>query len=103
MRTAVLSRFTIEREDFILWCQRLRTVLFERWPGVAILVAGGGTSAFVKAILEECARTRDMSSDRIEEEIGRWVRIEYPMADIDALRKEPLPEEVVEDIERSFQ
>jgi hypothetical protein len=102
MRTAALSKFRIEREEFILWCQRLRTVLFERWPGVAILVAGGGAGAFTRVIFEECARTRDLSSDRIEEEIGRWVRIEYPMADIDALRKEPLPEEVIEDIEGTF-
>ena len=103
MRTAVLSKFRIERDDFLLWSQRLRTVLFERWPGVAILVAGGGASDFMKVIFEECARMRDLSGDRIEEEIGRWVRIEYPMADVEALHKEPLPEEVIEDLEGCFQ
>jgi hypothetical protein len=99
MRTAVLSNFRVDREEFQRWCLRLKSVLFEKWPGVAVLIAGGGTTIFLQAIFGECARRRNLSSETIDQEIGRWARIEYPMADLDALRIEPLLEEVVEDIE----
>src|SRR5215469_5244744 len=99
MRTAELSNFRVDREEFERWCQRLKIVLFQKWPGVAALIAGGGTKGFLQAIFEECARRRNLSSEMIEEEIGRWARIEYPMADLDALRTESLQDEVVEDIE----
>jgi hypothetical protein len=99
VRTAVLSSFRVNQEEFQRWCLRLKIVLFEKWPGVAALIAGGGTTIFLKAIFDECARRRNLSSETIEEEIGRWARIEYPMADLDALRAEPLLDEIVDDIE----
>ena len=102
MRTALLSNFRIGEEDFAQWCQTLKTVLFERWPGVAVLLAGGGASDFVRVIFDECGRRRDLSAETTEEEIGRWVRIEYPMADLETLRNDPLPEEVLEDLETSL-
>jgi hypothetical protein len=99
MKTAVLSNFRVDQEEFQQWCLRLKTVLFEKWPGVAVLIAGGGTTIFLKAIFDECARRRNLSLETIDKEIGRWARIEYPMADLVALRVEPLPEEVLQDIE----
>jgi len=56
----------------------------------------GGTTIFLKAIFDECARRRNLSSETIEEEIERWARIEYPMANLDALRTEPPLDEIVE-------
>ena len=99
MKTAVLSNFRVDQEEFQQWCQRLKTVLFEKWPGVAVLIAGGGTTIFLKGIFDECARRRNLSLETIDKEIGRWARIEYPMADLDALRAEPLLDEIVDDME----
>jgi len=71
VRTAVLSSFRVNQEEFQRWCLRLKIVLFEKWAGVAVLIAGGGTTIFLKAIFDECDRRRNISSETIEKEIER--------------------------------
>jgi hypothetical protein len=81
------------------WCKQFRYVLVKSWPGLVGLIIDGGIQDLGVSVLNACCRRGNFSIEFFNDEITRWVRLEFPEYPIEMLAQGGLSREQEEDLD----
>lgn len=94
-----VTKEPVTQDGFKAWCERFRDLLVREWPGLIGLIIDGGVHDLVRTVFAACRKRNNDSEFFINEEIERWMRLEFPEITSLSLKSGSLTIEQEEDLD----